>query len=232
MERISVIYGNQPVVLVAPHAYPGDDYNTDIITETIADNIKASAIINHGWQKSDKVDFEKDLANCNNVEHMIDVVKDEFLDPLLRLVKKTQATHNSVLVVFIHGVSNHIRKIAGTHDIDMVLGHGAGHPKPSYTCSSGLKDFIIFDLQRNGIMCFEGKPQGKYSAFLKNNMNQYWRKHQQDLSVESFQLEIIRELREDKTISILTADYLSETLLDAVNKKYWKKPTAFQCKLV
>lgn len=232
MERISVIYGNQPLVLVAPHGYPGDDYNTDIITETVATNIKANAIINHGWQKSDKVDCDKDLANCNNIDHMIDVVKDEFMDPLLRLVKKTKAIHKTVLVVFIHGVSNYIRKVAGTHEIDMIIGHGAGHPKPSYTCSNGLKDFVIFDLYRNGLICFEGKPQGKYSAFLKNNMNQYWRKHDFDLNVESFQLEIIKELRDDKTISTLTADYLSETLLDAVNKKYWKKPDSFKPKLI
>lgn len=227
MERVSLIHGSRPIVIVAPHAYCGDDFNTDIIATSIAENMKCSAIINHGWQKSDYYDFDKDLANCNNIDHMKDVVKDEFLDPLLRLTGKALKNNGKVLVVFIHGVSNFVRKAAETSDLDIILGYGAGI-KPSYTCTMGMKDFIIFDLRRHGLYCFEGKPKGKYSAHSRNNMNQYWRQHELNFAVESIQLEIVRDLRDDAVISRITGEYLADTLQHALSNRFWKGPTAFR----
>jgi len=163
---------------------------------------------------------------------MIDVVEDEFLNPLQRLTRKAAKNHNKILVVFIHGVSNYVRKIAKTNELDIILGYGAGHPKPSYTCSHGMKDFIIFDLRRHNLFCFEGKPKGKYSGFAKNNMNQYWRQKEINFGVESIQLEITRDLLDDATISKITGEYLAETLKDALNNRFWKSPPAFKTQAI
>lgn len=232
MERVSVRHGTHPVVLVAPHAYQGDDYNTDVIVDTIADRLNASSIINHGWQRSDDLDISQEKANCNNTSHLIDVVKDEFLNPLIRLVARTKKLNKRCLVVIIHGMSNYVRKIAGDSTLDMVLGYGDGSPNPSFTCTYGIKDYVMHALSRNSITVYEGKAKGRYSGYAKTNLNQFWRVHHLDYSVESFQLEIVRELREDTTISTLTAEYLADALDDAIENRYWKKPASFNPKQI
>lgn len=228
MERISIIHGNHPTVLVAPHGYSGDDYNTSLIVEACAKKLNASAIINNGWEKSDHLDIAKDQANCNNFYHMVDVVKDEFLDPFLRLVKKTKKYNTNCLIVWVHGISNHIRKTENNNKIDMILGYGAGYPKPSYTCTYGIKDYLIWNLHQKNITCLEGKANGKYSGYSKSNMNQYFRKHFIDMNVDSIQLEIVRQLRDNNTISLLMADYLAVSLADAIHQRYWHKPAKFK----
>ena len=232
MERVSVQYGKHPTILVAPHAYKGDDFNTDIIVDTIASKLDCSAVINNGWQRSDELDLLNDKANCNNTNHLIDVVKDEFLNPLVRMVNRAKKFHKRCLVVIIHGVSNYVRKIAGDSNLDMILGYGDGIPNPSYTCTYGIKDYVIYNLSRSNITAYEGKAKGRYSGFAKTNLNQFWRMHQIDFSVESFQLEIIRELREDRTISVLTAEYIAEAIADALENRYWKQPTSFKAKQI
>lgn len=232
MERISVIHGTYPIVLVAPHAYPGDDYNTDIIVEAMAKRINASAIINNGWQKSDKLDIAKEQANCNNIDHLVDVVQDEFLLPFVRLVRRACKYHKRCLVVLIHGVSNYVRKMAADPHLDMILGYGEGAPSSSLSCTYGIKDYVLYNLSKSNICVYEGKAKGRYSGFAKTNLNQYWRKHVVDPSVESFQLEIVRELRDDRTISVLTAEYISEAIQDALDNRFWKKPTGFKAKQI
>lgn len=232
MERVSVRHGKHPTVLVAPHGYPGDDYNTNLIVDVIANKLDASSIINHGWQKSDVLDISGEKANCNNINHLIDEVGDEFLTPFIRMVKRVVRSHKKCLVVLIHGVSNSVRKIAGDMSLDMIVGYGNGHPMPSYTCPYGIKDYIIYNLSQNSIGTYEGKAKGRYSGFAKTNLNQYWRQHHIDMSVESVQIEIVRELREDRTISTLTAEYMAEALDDALNNRYWKKPTSFSSKRI
>ena len=69
MERVSVIEGKSPIIIVAPHGYKGDDENTDLIAEEIANALHCYAVINRGWERSDSVDFMKDKADCNNVYH-------------------------------------------------------------------------------------------------------------------------------------------------------------------
>lgn len=232
MERVSVRHGKHPTVLVAPHGYIGDDYNTDLIVDVLANKLDASAIINHGWQKSDKLDIPAEKANCNNTNHLVDEVADEFLMPFVRMVRRTVRTHKKCLVVLIHGVADSVRKIAGDTTLDMIIGCGDGHPMPSYTCPYGMKDYIIYNLAQRSIGAYEGKAKGRYSGFSKTNLNQYWRQHIIDMSVESIQVEIVRELRDDRTISTLTADYMAEAIDDALSNRYWKKPMTFSVRRI
>lgn len=225
MQRVSYHFDASPILFVAPHGYKGDDLNSDVIAEKAAEHIGASYLINHGWQRSDMVDCANDKADCNNLNHMIEVVSDEFKKPFHRLCQKIKAYHGKCLVVFIHGISNNIRKEPGCGNVDMVFGYGQGIPK-SLTCPEGLKNKFIYDLHKSNMECFVGKAGGKYSAFSKNNMNQYWRKYLYDEQIHSFQLEIIKELRDDETIAELTGFCLAEAAANCVNYETYHLPSS------
>lgn len=219
MQRVSYHFDVSPIFFVAPHGYKGDDMHTDIITLKAAQHIGASYLINHGWQRSDRVDCINDKADCNNIHHMVDVVSDEFQKPFHRLCQKIKSYHGKCLVIFIHGISNNIRKEQGCNFVDMVLGYGEGIPK-SLTCPENIKNKFIYELQKSKIECFLGKAGGKYSAFSKANMNQYWRKFLYDEKIYSFQLEVIKELRSDETIAELTASYIAEAASKSIDYEF------------
>lgn len=226
--RITIQYGSKPYILIAPHGYQGDDYNTALICERTASILDCNSIINHGWKKSDRVDIFNDCANCNNYSHMVDVVKDEFLHPILRTAESCVRRNGICIVIWIHGVSNYIRKIKKNENIDMILGHGNGKLYNSYTCPNSMKEFVIYNLNRNGIKCFESLPGGNYAGWHEHNMNQLWVRHYINPHVYSLQLEIIRDLRDDDTISMLTSDYLAESIKNIEDYKKWVKPNFYQ----
>jgi len=209
MERVSTINGKLPIIVVAPHGYDQDDQNTDLITETIAHQIECYGVINRGWERSDSVDYLKDKADCNNVYHCNeDVVREEFLEPIIRFKNKILKNHLFCYIFYIHGMANKHRSISQEPDLDMVLGYGAGSPN-SYTCELWQKNFMLYQLNSSGIKSYEGRKGGVMSGWSRNNMNQYFRKWDQDNDVQSMQLEIIYELRKEKDLASLTADYLA-----------------------
>ena len=65
MDRVTVIDGLEPIVVVAPHGF--DDPNTDMLAEALATALNAYAVINHGWERDKKVDDANDKANCNSI---------------------------------------------------------------------------------------------------------------------------------------------------------------------
>lgn len=229
--RVTIEYGAKPYIIIAPHGYQGDDYNTSIISERIASILDCNVIINHGWQKSEIIDINHSKANCNNYYHMLDVVKDEFLYPVLRTAESCVRRHGECIVVWIHGISNNIRKLYN-NDVDMIFGHGVGQKFNRLTCPIPMKEFVIHNLNKNGIKCYDSAPGGNYSGFSKQNMNQIWTMHNINPLVKSFQLEIIKELREDDTISFLTADYIAESLKNIKSYKSWTRPSSFTIKRI
>jgi len=98
----------------------------------------------------------------------------------------------------------------------MILGYGLGKPS-STTCPEVIKNKFLHLMQNDDINCCVGKSGGRYSGYSKNNMNQYWRKIEKDLFMNSIQLEIVRELRDDVIISELTA----VALADAAEKAFY-----------
>jgi hypothetical protein len=217
MERIICEYANSPIIFVAPHGYKGDDYNTDIIASKAAKQIGANCLINTGWQRHYLVDESNDRADCNNVNHVNhEVIIDEFLMPYKRMCLRAKRNFKGCLAVFIHGVSDSVRKTTGIRDLDMILGYGLGKPS-STTCPEVIKNKFLHLMQNDDINCCVGKSGGRYSGYSKNNMNQYWRKIEKDLFMNSIQLEIVRELRDDVIISELTA----VALADAAEKAFY-----------
>ena len=194
MERVQTIEGDYPVLLVAPHG--ADDANTDIIAEEVADKFGAYAVINKGWKKSSSVDCWRDLANCDDVKHLhSEVVKEEFLDPILRYVASIKRKHDEkVLVLVLHGCDNKVKEESDDQFLDIILGFGAGIPA-SYTCSRRLRKAFAHYLQRENFVVYEGGSWGKYSGRSKNNLNQLFRFWYPDPDVKSLQLEMVSDLR-------------------------------------
>lgn len=211
MERTSVIQGTTPVLLVAPHG--PDDENTAEITEAVARNFGAFAVINRGWQRSARVDQFQDLANCNDVRHLHqDVVREEFLNPILRCVARIKKKYEGKAFVFtIHGCKDHARESSEDDLLDIVLGCGAGNP-PFYSCRTRTKHAFIKCLQNEGFGVYEGAAGGLYAGRAKNNLNQLFVRWMPDKEVESMQIEIVKELRFDGDMLELTVDGLVSAL--------------------
>ncbi len=125
-ERVSVVHGKIPILLIAPHGY--DDSYTDIMTEHAALSCQGNAVINRGWQRAPSVDIFNDKANCNSWNHcQHDVVKDEFYDPIVNMKHSLVQKHSHLYVFHIHGCGNHIRQQVG-FNVDVIIGYGAGKP--------------------------------------------------------------------------------------------------------
>lgn len=225
MERVSVIDGKKPIIIVSPHGFNDDDQNTATVAEAIANTLGCYAVINRGWERADKVDVFSDKADCNNAEHCHeDVVKEEFLDPIIRFRNRIRRNHSVVQMYMIHGMSNKHRLISGNPKLDMVIGYGAGSPD-SFTCEAWRKDAFIHLLGEAGITAYEGKKGGAMSGWARQNMNQLFRKWYSDPTVQSMQIEIVHELRADNDIAQLTAEYLASAMDDMIGKARFNGPS-------
>ena len=211
MERTSFIQGTTPVLLIAPHG--ADDDNTAELTELVARNLGAFAVINRGWRRSRTVDPFSDLANCNDIRHLHeDVVREEFLLPVMRGVARIKARYEGkAFVLIMHGCKDQIRSSSEDEILDIVVGYGAGSP-PSYSCKMRTKNALIRCLQNEGFGVCEGAPGGKYAGKSKNNLNQFFVRWHPDKMVESAQIEIVNELRSDSEMIDLTADGIVSAL--------------------
>lgn len=211
MERTSIIQGATPVLLVAPHGV--DDENTAEITEMVARNFGAFAVINRGWRRSSYVDQFKDLANCNDMRHLHeDVVREEFLHPILRCTTRIKRKYEGKAYIFIiHGCKDQVRDNSEDELIDIVLGYGLGNP-PFHSCRTRTKNAFIHCLQGEGFGVCEGAPGGLYAGKAKNNLNQLFVRWMPDNKVESMQVEIVQELRGESDMLDLTVDGLVSAL--------------------
>ena len=229
MERVSIISGKTPVIIVAPHGYDGDDENTGVMAEYIANDLKAYAVINNAWERGKSVDFMADKADCNNVEHCHeDVVREEFLDPIIRFKNRILTRHQIAYIFYIHGMSNRHRKISKDPRLDVVVGYGAGNPN-SLSCDIWQKNYFLHSLNQCGITAYEGKAGGQMSGWSRQNLNQYFRKWDYDANVSSMQVEIIYDLRKDKDLAEIAADYISMSINDVVKASSYQGGSSFKC---
>jgi hypothetical protein len=222
-KRVSVIQGKAPVLLVAPHGARCDDLHTDLLAEYAATALRGFAVINRGWERSASVDYLRDRADCNNFTHMADVVRDEFLDPILRFRNRILKAHATMFLFFMHGMSNEIRAKTGEPRLDAIVGYGAGSP-PSYTCETWRKDLFVYLLGQIGLTVWQGKSGGAMSGWTRNNMNQLFRRHYPDRRVQSIQVEVVRELRKDQVAAEMTAEHLAAAMEDLSRYQTWTPP--------
>jgi hypothetical protein len=232
-ERVSTIIGKTPIILICPHG--NDDNNTAIITELAAKQLKCYAVINRGFDRSDSVDVDNDLADCNKIDHVKqDVVYEEYLKPIKKFVQKllTRNTpaalksgwgvgyyytkaEDACHIFHIHGCGNAIHKEAGGQ-VELVLGYGLGIKKHSLTCDEWRKNLLIslFRHYAHGGEVYLGKGGGKYAGRDSNNMNQYFRKHEHIDAVQSVQLEYPYSTRGTEANAAATAMQLAVVLED------------------
>lgn len=212
-ERVSTIMGKKPIILVAPHGYQDDDKNTAYICEHVAKTINCYAVINRGWERSDSVDPSFDKADCNNVNHCHqDVVKEEFLDPILRFSARLLRKNPFAYIFFIHGMSNFHRLSSGIYDLDIVVGFG-DNEKNDFSCSLWRKDLFCFSLHQNGFKIAEGTKKSKMSGSHPLNMNQLFVRKYPNPLMQSMQLEIVETRRRTSEATKKTADLLSNAFL-------------------
>jgi hypothetical protein len=228
MQRTSVVEGDLPALIIAPHG-ADDDYTAEI-TERIAEKIGAYAVINWGWERAEEFDYDLDAANCNNVSHLMeDVVKQEFLEPIQKYVDRILtnsfdmsffgAKRSDCYVYIINGMGNHVRKKSSDPLLDVVLGYGGSNidSRSSYSCDHFREQSLAYLLQKNGLITNHSKKDGDYAANTKNNLNQYWRKWKFNACVQSIQIEIVKEKRKTNKISRRTADTLSIVIEDHID---------------
>lgn len=231
-ERVNVIHGKHPILLVAPHG--PDDTNTALIAEMTAANVQAYAVVNHGFDRGEEVDVNNDIADCNRVDHcMSEVVYDEFLKPILKIKDKITKKSTGLLedpkqlfILYIHGAGDIVHKEAN-EPVDVIVGYGLGKEKDSITCKAWRKNLFV-DLWRNYSNdgeVYEGSGSGRYAGRSSNNMNQYFRKHELNRQVQSLQLEFPFSMRNTESRATITAMMLGLVLKDILkHDSYDKEP--------
>lgn len=220
-ERVSIINGAVPFLLVCPHG--SDDTNTAIITEKCAKALNCYALINHGWKRASNVDEINGRADCNSVSHVMDtgntVVYDEYGRQFVKFRQKIMKKWNGFTIFHIHGIGNHIKKKA-KDNVHMVMGFGKSKKKPSLTCDLWVKDAFakaVSDQGMNNVIIYQGKAGGNYTARKNDNMNQYYRHYTHEPTIQSIQLEITYDLREDTKIAGHTGKFLAACFQQLLN---------------
>lgn len=210
-ERVTIIENDGlPLILVAPHGNDLDDENTGCITKIMAQKLNCFAVINNGFRRASKVDVLKDEADCNNVEHCHeDVVKEEFLDPLMAFVYRCVTGIGEAHILTIHGLGSKARQVEP--NLDIVIGYGAGR-KTSMTAEQWQLNSMFYLMEKNGLSAYKGKAGGKYAGASRNNLNQLYRQWYGDLSVQSMQLEIVGDIRCDLFEAKKTASALAKVV--------------------
>lgn len=231
--RISVFEGKLPVLIVAPHA--PDDHNTEVIAKAIINDLSCYGVINHGWRSAFAYNYKTEQANCNNISHIHkDVIKDEFLRPILRYHKKVRNVSPIMYMFTIHGVGKAVRHEANDPTLDLIVGFGAGKP-PAYTCDFWRKNLLIHILRSGGgITVYEGKPRSKYAARHKNNLTQLFNLGcwYPDKGTHSMQIEIIEDLRDEKETAEITGLFLADAIRSLFKAAAWNAPTNFTVKQI
>jgi hypothetical protein len=210
-------------MFIAPHGAMCDDANTSIVARKAAEALGGYAVINNGFERADKVNLKLEKANCNNIEHCYhDVVKEEFLEPILRFKKRMLRDNQFAYIFNIHGVSDNVRKKADDLGLGYIVGWGAGKP-PSHTCDKWRKDaFVHFLSVSESYNVYEAKAGSNYSGWKKNNLNQFFRKWQKDNNVHSMQLEIIHELRNTEDRAETTGNVLALCIEELLRQTEWE----------
>jgi len=212
MSRIQTIYGSKPILIVAPHGGGPTDIRSAYISEIIAAETKGFAVINTGWERSDKANYRTFKADCNNIEHCSkQPLLSEFLAPLDYCKNIILSNHNKVYIFLIHGMDDTIRNY---NKLNVVVGYGEGNP-PRHTCSQSFKHRFISCLDLEGFVPAQGKSGGRLSGWNKDNLNQMYIK---DKDVESVQVEIALSLRENNSLARKTAISMGEAIARTCDK--------------
>jgi hypothetical protein len=221
MERVSLVHGKNPVLLVAPHGF--DDSHTATLTEAAAIACNGNAVINRGWERADTVNVLTDKANCNNIKHANhNVVKDEFLDPVNRLASRIATKHRYALILHIHGCGNDIRKKCG-EDVDVIIGWGDGNPKRP-TSSNQTRNLFTYLCDMAKWMPVQAGTGSKFAAWDRNNLLQLWNNH---YIYQALQLEFVTATRRNAQVAEATGQKLGNLINTFLSNRNYAIPSGY-----
>jgi hypothetical protein len=207
VNRVKVIYGTNPFLVIAPHGGGPTDLRSALISDIIAKQVGAFAVINHGWERKSTPNFRLGYANCNDITHcQQEPLLSEFLTPIDELRSIILTKYNKVYLFLVHGMDNKIRNYNG---IDIVLGYGAGKPS-RHTCTLCFKDRLMSCLSLENFTPAQGKSGGRLSGWNKDNLNQLYQGNNQ---VESIQMEIALTLRKSNSVAKNAAIRIGEAII-------------------
>lgn len=209
--RVKILEGYKPVILVSPYCEVDDEF-TGYITENIAKEINCYAVINNGWEKSEKVNIWQDKADCKNIFHCHEnVIRQEFLEPILRFKNKILQDDLRVFIYYLEGIPEYHRGKSGKEDLDLVIGYGAGSPN-SYSCEIWRKNAFINELLKLDFSVVQASKRSDLSGSKRSEINQLFRKHYKDKRVQSMKVNIIHELRENQDLADIAVEYLGKAI--------------------
>lgn len=217
--RISIIKGQIPLLIIAPHGWHEDDLNTDIIAKTIAERLNGFAVINTGWKRAAKAKRNEGFANLNNLSHCKYQIEKEYLTPIIEFKECCIKKWNCLNIFIIHGMSD-IKDA-----VDIVVGFGNGNP-PSYSCNLTYKDRFLYFLKIIGFNIRQAKSGGRFSGWNTNNINQLFCRHYPDQRVQSLQIEIVKFRRETSHTANDTGCLLASAISNLIADKR-QLPTKF-----
>jgi hypothetical protein len=127
-------FGTCNVLVVAPHGYPGNDRNTELLSYHLAEALDSYAVINSGKYRrpdnSEKPDPEKRVLDLNKPEQA-GMARSDYLDPMLDLVNEMRRVYSKPpIVILVHGMMNKTAaEKVGLHTGDpaAVFALGAGY---------------------------------------------------------------------------------------------------------
>ena len=242
-ERVSVIRGRKPIVFVASHT--PEESLTGVIARKAAEAANGYAVINNGFQRASTVDVLNNRANCNRIDHVIqDVVRDEFLDPINKIVDKWSMKFSGgnskfawvddiddrINIFYIHGCGDAVNNLAGDK-VGCIIGYGDGTFYPSYTCPHWEASVFarMFNCLTN-TKTYRGTADGMFSANDSNNLTQYFRVKEPNVLVSSMQLEFPLWTRDVLHMAEFTGQKLGEVAadlnqMDECLSTIWEVPT-------
>jgi hypothetical protein len=204
-QRVSIVEGKQPFIIVAP--YGADDSNTDTLVHVLAKkHLNCYGVINWGWERSTKVNWLQDKADCGNIQHCHqDVVFDEFLNPLLRFKKRIiEQNHNVFILILTGQVKNSLPP-----NIDGILGYGQGE---SYSCEEWKARIFGFIASEEGVKIYGARPATALSGHTSKSLNQLFTKWYPDNRVESLILDISSDFLKDNNDIKILSEFLAKII--------------------
>jgi hypothetical protein len=221
-ERVSLLHGSQPIIIVSPYA--ADEAFMGVIAEEMAKRLNAYALINNGFKKSDDVNVLQDQANLDRIEHVYeDVVKEEFLDPLMSAKRRLMKKHLQVFVFYLYGFDSEVEEKTG-NDIDIILGYGQAVVSNSYLCpvwwiSKFIDSWDSHSWTSGDVYC--GKPGGPFTARSIHRLPQIFRKVSPDPDVQSLQIFVSDKFRHSHPDAAFCGVLLANIIEEIVKSDYF-----------
>jgi N6-adenosine-specific RNA methylase IME4 len=191
--------GDCSVLLVAPHGFPGDDDNTEILACFLAEKLNSYAVVNN--RKYDRKTNSDDNEFWQDLNVPSEAVEcDDFWGPLMECTEQILQNYTKPpLILFIHGIGNDNADEYLGKEVDFALGAGyEGSYNAETATASGklitkLRDAITkkFRKARDGVPGYgaTGKVPILFRKGVQNEKVSF-RKRFPDAQVEAIQLEI------------------------------------------